>query len=162
VIAFLDDDKKKKGKRLEGVSIYNTEDDLEDLLRANNVAHVIISIQNISQARKQAIIEKVLNHDAKILNVPPVNSWINGELSFKQIKKVRIEDLLERDPIKLDTESIRKALSGKVILITGGAGSIGSELVRQIIPFKPSRSSSWTRLSPRCMTWRLRYLNISV
>ena len=139
VIAFVDDDKKKKGKRLEGVSIYNTEDDLEDLLRANNVAHVIISIQNISQSRKQAIIEKVLNHDAKILNVPPVNSWINGELSFKQIKKVKIEDLLERDPIKLDTESIRKALSGKIILITGGAGSIGSELVRQIIPFKPSR-----------------------
>ncbi|MCX6273716.1 MAG: nucleoside-diphosphate sugar epimerase/dehydratase [Bacteroidetes bacterium] len=139
VIAFVDDDKKKKGKRLEGVSIYNTEDDFEDLLRANNVAHVIISIQNISPQKKQAIIEKVLNHDAKILNVPPVNSWINGELSFKQIKKVKIEDLLEREPIKLDMESIRKALSGKVILITGGAGSIGSELVRQIIPFQPAK-----------------------
>ncbi|MEO8086114.1 MAG: nucleoside-diphosphate sugar epimerase/dehydratase [Bacteroidota bacterium] len=139
VIAFVDDDKKKKGKRLEGVSIFNTDDDLEDLLRANSVAHVIISIQNISQQRKQTIIEKVLDHDAKILNVPPVDNWINGELSLKQIKKVKIEDLLERDPIKLDTESIRKALSGKVILITGGAGSIGSELVRQIIPFKPAR-----------------------
>lgn len=139
VIAFVDDDKKKKGKRLEGVSIYHTDDDLEDLLRANSVAHVIISIQNISPHRKQTIIEKVLNHDAKILNVPPVNSWINGELSFKQIKKVKIEDLLERDPIRLDTESIKRALSGKTILITGGAGSIGSELVRQIIPFKPSR-----------------------
>jgi FlaA1/EpsC-like NDP-sugar epimerase len=139
VIAFVDDDKKKKGKRLEGVSIYNTDDDLEDLLRANSVAHVIISIQNISQQRKQAIIEKVLNHDAKILNVPPVNNWINGELSFKQIKKVKIEDLLERDPIKLDMESIRKAVSGKTILVTGGAGSIGSELVRQIIPFKPAK-----------------------
>lgn len=139
VIAFVDDDKNKKGKRLEGVSIYNTEDDLEDLLRSNNVAHVIISIQNISQQRKQIIIEKVLKYDAKILNVPPVNGWINGELSFKQIKKVKIEDLLERDPIRLDTERIKQALSGKVILITGGAGSIGSELVRQIIPFKPGK-----------------------
>jgi len=139
VIAFVDDDKKKKGKRLEGVSIYNTDDDLEDLLRANSVAHVIISIQNISNQRKQTIIEKVLDHDAKILNVPPVNNWINGELSFKQIKKVKIEDLLERDPIRLDMESIRTVLSGKTILITGGAGSIGSELVRQIIPFKPAR-----------------------
>ncbi len=139
VIAFVDDEKKKKGKRLEGVTIYHTEDDLEDLLRANNVAHVIISIQNISPQRKQEIIEKVLKYDAKILNVPPVNNWINGELSFKQIKKVMIEDLLERDPIKLNTDSIRKELSGKIILITGGAGSIGSELVRQIIPFKPAK-----------------------
>ncbi len=139
VIAFVDDDKKKKGKRLEGVKIYNTKDDLEDLLRANSVAHVIISIQNISPQRKQDIIEMVLNHDAKILNVPPVNNWINGELSFKQIKKVKIDDLLEREPIRLDTERIRSVISGKTILITGGAGSIGSELARQIIPFKPEK-----------------------
>jgi FlaA1/EpsC-like NDP-sugar epimerase len=139
VIAFIDDDKNKSGKHLEGVPIYSTDNDLENLLRANNVAHVIISIQNILPHRKQEIIEKVLQSDAKILNVPPVNHWINGELSFKQIKKIKIEDLLERDPIQLDMEIIRQQLAGKVILITGGAGSIGSELVRQIIPFKPKR-----------------------
>jgi FlaA1/EpsC-like NDP-sugar epimerase len=139
VLAFIDDDKTKVGKHMEGIPIYNTDHDLEDLLRANNVAHVIISIQDILPHRKQEIIEKVLQYDAKILNVPPVNHWINGELSFKQIKKIKIEELLERDPIKLDMDVIQSQLEGKIILITGGAGSIGSELVRQIIPFKPKR-----------------------
>jgi FlaA1/EpsC-like NDP-sugar epimerase len=139
VIAFVDDQQSKAGKRLEDVPIYQTENDLEDLLRTNNVAHVIISIQNISPQRKQHLIEKVLKYDAKVLSVPPVTNWINGELSFKQIKKVKIEDLLERDQIQLDMEIIRQQLTGKIILITGGAGSIGSELVRQIIPFKPQK-----------------------
>lgn len=137
VIAFVDDDLAKSGKTLEGVKIYNADDDLEDLLRANNVNQLILSIQNISSVRKQQIIEKCLPYDVNILNVPPVNSWINGELSFKQIKQIKIEDLLERDPIHLDLDKISSALSGKTVLITGGAGSIGSEIVRQIIPFNP-------------------------
>lgn len=139
VIAFLDDDPKKVGKLLEGIRIYNPDKDLEDLLRANSVAQIVISIQNIANERRQSIIEKCLAYDTKILNVPPVNSWINGELSFKQIKKIKIDDLLGRDPIKLDTELIKEAYSNKVILITGGAGSIGSEIVRQIIPFHPKK-----------------------
>jgi FlaA1/EpsC-like NDP-sugar epimerase len=139
VVAFVDDDKNKVGKHIEGVQVFSTENDLEDLLRANNVANVIISIQNIPPHRRQAIIEKVLQYDAKVLTVPPVNHWINGELSFKQIKKIKIEELLERDPIQLDMEVIRQQLAGKVILLTGGAGSIGSELVRQIIPFNPKQ-----------------------
>jgi len=138
VVAFIDDDKKKSEKTLEGVTIYNT-DDLDDIIRANNVAQVIISIQKITPQRRQEIIEKFLKYDLKVLSVPPVNNWINGELSFKQIKKVKIEDLLERDSIKLDTEIILQEVTGKTILITGGAGSIGSELIRQIIPFKPKK-----------------------
>ena len=136
VIAFIDDDLKKKGKTVEGIRIYHSSE-LEDLLRANLVFHMIISIQNISPAQKQSIIEMCLSNDVRILNVPPVTSWINGELSFKQIKKIRIEDLLERDPISLDVDMIRAQLTGKTILITGGAGSIGSEIARQIIPFRP-------------------------
>jgi FlaA1/EpsC-like NDP-sugar epimerase len=136
VLAFIDDHPAKRGKTLEGIRIYDSSE-LEDLLRANRIKHVIISIQNISQAKKQQIIEDCLNYDVRILNVPPVTNWINGELSFKQIKKVRIEDLLERDPIHLDMDLIQNQLSGKTILITGGAGSIGSEIARQVIPFKP-------------------------
>ena len=136
VIAFIDDDLNKKGKTVEGIRIYHSSE-LEDLLRANLVFHMIISIQNISPAQKQSIIEICLSNDVRILNVPPVTSWINGELSFKQIKKIKIEDLLERDPISLDVDMIRVQLTGKTILITGGAGSIGSEIARQIIPFRP-------------------------
>lgn len=138
VAAFIDDDTTKEGKTVEGIRIFNTSE-LKQLLLANNVAHLIISIQNLGTDKKQKVIEICLANDVHILNVPPVTSWINGELSFKQIKKIKIEDLLERAPIKLDLDIIRNELTDKTILITGGAGSIGSEIARQIIPFKPKK-----------------------
>jgi FlaA1/EpsC-like NDP-sugar epimerase len=73
------------------------------------------------------------------LTVPPVSSWINGELSFKQIKKINIEELLERDAIKLDEDNISKQVKNKTVLVSGAAGSIGSEIVRQLIKYKPSK-----------------------
>jgi FlaA1/EpsC-like NDP-sugar epimerase len=136
VVAFVDDDPKKSGKKIEGVEIYNS-NQLEKLQQNNDVKHLIISIQNITTSRKQQIVDTCLKYNTRILNVPPVQSWINGELSFKQIKKLKIEDLLGRDPIQLDLNKIQKELTGKVVLVTGAAGSIGSEIVRQIIPFKP-------------------------
>ena len=139
VIAFVDDEENKSGKTLEGIEIFNSKKDLDDLLRNHPQASLIISIQNISPKRKQEIIEKCLSYDTKVLNVPPVNSWINGQLSFNQLRKIKIEELLEREPILLDKEKIKAELTGKIILITGGAGSIGSELVRQIIPFNPQK-----------------------
>ena len=138
VLAFIDDAPGKAGKKLEGVTIYSF-DKLEELLKSSNVAHVVISVQNLHPKRKQDIVDLCLNYNSKVLNVPPVSTWINGELSFKQIKKVRIEDLLERDPIKLDEEDIHKQISGKSVLITGAAGSIGNEMVRQIIRFNPGK-----------------------
>ncbi len=139
VMAFVDDNENKTGKTLEGIEIFNSRNDLDDLLRTHPEANLIISIQNISAKRKQEIIEKCLSYDTRVLNVPPVNSWINGQLSFNQLRKIKIEELLEREPIELNKEKIKEELEGKVILITGGAGSIGSEIVRQIIPFHPKR-----------------------
>lgn len=139
ILAYVDDAVNKTGKTLEGIEIFNADDDLEDLLRSNTVFQLIISIQNISPQRKQQIIEKCLSYDVKILNVPPVDSWINGQLSFKQIKKIKIEDLLEREPIQLHHENLRRQIKDKTVLITGGAGSIGAEIVRQLIPFEPAK-----------------------
>ncbi len=138
VLAFIDDDPQKEGKILEGIPIVSFKK-LNDLLSKNDVAHVIISVQNISPTRKKALVEICLNYTTKILNVPPVSDWINGELSFKQIKKIRIEELLERESILLDVEKIKKQLTEKTILITGAAGSIGSEIVRQVIQFSPKK-----------------------
>ncbi|HTB30480.1 MAG TPA: nucleoside-diphosphate sugar epimerase/dehydratase [Bacteroidia bacterium] len=138
VLAFLDEDERNWGKRLEGVTIYSP-DRLHDLLENNNVAHLVLSTSDISYERKNEITDTCLTFNTKVLNVPPINHWINGELSFKQIKKVKIEDLLERDPIVLDKDKIESQLKGKTVLITGAAGSIGSEIVRQIIPYKPEK-----------------------
>lgn len=136
VVAFVDDDPKKAGKKLEGIRIYSAAD-LDDIQQSEDIKHLIIAIQNISPVRKQQIVESCLKYNTRVLNVPPVRYWINGELSFKQIRKVHIEDLLDREPIRLDTAKIKSEITGKVILVTGAAGSIGSELVNQIIPFKP-------------------------
>lgn len=138
VLAFIDDDQKKEGKILEGIPIKGIKK-LDDLLSKNDVAHLIISVQNLSAERKKDLVDSCLAYDTKVLNVPPVSSWINGELSFKQIKKIRIEELLERDPIVIDIENIKKQLSEKTILITGAAGSIGSEIVRQVSHFNPKK-----------------------
>lgn len=138
VIGFIDDDPSKTGKKVEGVSIYGFSK-LETLLSQSEIENVIISVQNLKPERKKEIVDACILHKTPVLSVPPVSSWINGQLSFKQIRKIRIEDLLERDEIKLDTELIEKELHDKVVLITGAAGSIGSELTRQILTYKPKK-----------------------
>ncbi|MEO1712617.1 MAG: nucleoside-diphosphate sugar epimerase/dehydratase, partial [Bacteroidota bacterium] len=94
-------------------------------------------LPTVGADRRQSVVEVCLEHQVKVLNIPPVSQWINGELSFSQIRKVRIEDLLERDPIQLDQAEIEAQIRGKAVLITGAAGSIGSELVRQVIQYHP-------------------------
>ena len=136
VVAFIDDDPKKTGKKLESISIHAATA-IEKLIKKKNIKHLIIAIQNISPERKQFIVEIGILHKIYVLNVPPVQSWINGELSFKQIRKVNIEDLLGRDQILLQLEKIKEEIYQKTILVTGAAGSIGSEMVRQILPFEP-------------------------
>jgi FlaA1/EpsC-like NDP-sugar epimerase len=137
VVGFIDDDEKKKGRSLEGVFVYPASK-LGELIQENKVDSVIISIQNLSASVKNAIIDDCLQYGVRVLNVPPVAKWINGELSFNQIKSINIEELLERDPIKLDNALINEQLNHKTILITGAAGSIGSELARQCIKYNPA------------------------
>jgi FlaA1/EpsC-like NDP-sugar epimerase len=136
LVAFLDDDPGKVGKKLEGIDIVNP-DKLKDLLESNAVGQVILAIMHFEPQRKQDLVDLCLEHEVKVLTVPPMMEWINGELSFNQIKKIKIEDLLERDEIRLDDRQIRSELTGKTIIITGAAGSIGSELARQIMNFHP-------------------------
>ncbi len=138
VVAFIDDAPNLKHKKLDGKTIYPT-DELVRILDENEVDLFIISGIDLPSSHKQQIVDLCLKHNVKVLNVPPMNKWINGELSFKQIRKIKIEELLEREPIKLDIGIIKEQINNKTILITGAAGSIGSELVRQIIRFEPAK-----------------------
>lgn len=137
-IGFIDDNAKKVGQKIENINIYSF-DRMAELIRRYSVAHIIVSAQQINAKRLQQIVDIALENNAKVLNVPPVNTWINGELSFKQIKRVKIEDLLERDPIELDNENIKSYIKNKTVLITGAAGSIGSEICRQVINYEPKK-----------------------
>ena len=138
VVAFIDDDKKIAGKKLEQIPIVHS-DGLEEILGSNEVEHLIVSIHNLPSDRLNEITEICLKYNVNVLTVPPVSQWINGELSFNQIKSVKIEDLLGRSQIKLDEKLTAKQLSDKVVLITGAAGSIGSEIVRQVVKYNPKQ-----------------------
>ncbi|MCX8144564.1 MAG: polysaccharide biosynthesis protein [Bacteroidia bacterium] len=136
VIAFIDDDEKKQGKRIENTMVYSPED-LDELVQDKSIDAIIISVQNLSTEKKQAIAEKALGLNLQVLYVPPVSRWINGQLNTHQIKSINIEDLLEREPINLNNPKVKEELHNKIILITGSAGSIGSEIARQCAYYQP-------------------------
>lgn len=139
LVAFFDDDEKKSGTKIEGITIYNSQKALQETIEKLKIKTIILSIQNILPRRKKEIIELCLGLNIDIKNVPPVERWINGELSTAQFKSVNIEDLLERDPIILDKRMISRQVGGKRILITGASGSIGSEIARQLRFFRPEK-----------------------
>ena len=138
VVAFLDDDKNKAGKKLEGADIYQSKK-LNDLLSSEKVDEIILAVPNLPQSRKAEIIKLALEHNVKVSQLPPATQWIGGELSVRQIRDIRIEDLLGREPIQLDNTQINQKLKGKIVLITGAAGSIGSELARQVLNYNPKK-----------------------
>jgi FlaA1/EpsC-like NDP-sugar epimerase len=136
VIAFIDEDKSKSGKKIEGVTIYGFEK-LGELLAKNVIEHLVISVQQLPPKKKQTIVDACLKHNTKVMNVPPVSSWTDGQLSYNQIRNIKIEDILVRDEIKLDVEKVGSEIFGKTVMITGASGSIGGELSRQILQFNP-------------------------
>lgn len=136
VVAFVDDIDKKSGKKIDDLQIFPI-DELPTLIVELNAKHLLLAKPFQTIEKKQEVIELGLNNGLTMLNVPKVEKWINGELSSKQIKNIRIEDLLERNPIQLDFNRIQQQVKGRTILVTGAAGSIGSEIVRQLIRFEP-------------------------
>ncbi len=138
VIAFLDDNVKKVGKKIEGVNIHYPSF-IDKILETKELDHLIIAFQGINPEKRRELIEKSIQFKVKVSNVPPPSDWINVELTYRQIQNVRIEDLLGRDSIKLDANVINQYITGKVIIVTGAAGSIGSELAKQIAQFNPKK-----------------------
>tara|TARA_R110002051_G_scaffold323219_2_gene416113 strand:- start:189 stop:2126 length:1938 start_codon:yes stop_codon:yes gene_type:complete len=135
VIGYIDNDHKKCGKHINGVPVYGKEVLTPTFIDLKNISEIIFSIQNIDPKKLRLMVEELVELSVKVKIVPPVEDWINGELKLSQIKQVQIEDLLERAPINITNSKINEELQGKVILVTGGAGSIGSELVRQICKY---------------------------
>ena len=136
IIGFIDDNKKMDKTRLQGVNIFHSSR-LESLVKEEGITQLIVAIQHPNEENRKRILEICLNNNVTVNKVPNPESWINGEFSAKQIGKVRIEDLLGRKPIVLDKQKISNELKGKVILVTGAAGSIGSGMVMQIANYEP-------------------------
>ncbi len=139
IVAWFDDNPLVVNKVLEGIRIYDAKKDLKEVVLKKNLDTIILSMQKLPAWRKQEFIDMCLELNVNMMHAPNVEHWLEGEFNVKELKKFRIEDVLEREPIILDTRYLEIQLEEKTILITGAAGSIGSEIVRQLSKFKPAR-----------------------
>jgi FlaA1/EpsC-like NDP-sugar epimerase len=136
VIAFIDDDRKKGSKNLNGAPILSF-NEFKEMAAIKPVDELIIATYTIPTKRKNEVVDFCLDHDIKVLSVPAYSKWAEGKFNSRQLQSIKIEDLLERDPIQINNNQIKSQIKGKRILVTGAAGSIGSEIVRQLIPYGP-------------------------
>lgn len=132
VIGFIDDDPKKVGKKLDRIKIYDGKRINKKFIKEKQINEIIISIQNIKSEKLLYFTDHLLELDVQVKIVPPLSKWIHGDLEANQIKQVKIEDLLDRKPISIDNPIVKREVNNKVILVTGAAGSIGSEISRQL------------------------------
>ncbi len=138
IMGFLEDDPVKIGNVLDGVRIYSArKTDLENLLKESAFDELIIASKNVSLERRNELVDSCIQHQVRVRVIPPIDKWAKGELSFNQIKEINIEDLLGRESIRLNKENVERDLKGKRICITGAAGSIGRELVKQVMGHHP-------------------------
>ncbi|WP_222535574.1 nucleoside-diphosphate sugar epimerase/dehydratase [Pedobacter polysacchareus] len=135
IIAFVDDDLRKVGKTIDGVKILDASQ-LEHLIVKHEVDEIIFASYTIPSDRKNQVVDVCLEHNVKILNIPSPDVWAKGQVTTAQIQNLNIEDLLNRKTIEIDIDGIQNQLKDKRILITGAAGSIGSEVVRQLLKFE--------------------------
>ena len=140
VAAFIDDDESKISQKLNRVPVLRARTALsEKFVKENDIKQIIIAIPTIKSRHKQAITNRALKLGLEVKAVPHITTWIDGGFTSNQIENIKIEDLLERESIKLDNTNIAREVSGKVVMVTGAAGSIGSEICRQLIQYNPSK-----------------------
>lgn len=141
VVGFMDNNRAMTGKRLSGKPIYSEEQVFGKVLEDFNISEIIWAVE-LSEANpvyRKMLFDKCLTHGIHIREVAPMENWQDGKPNANHLQEVRIEDLLGRDPIELDMNRISRGLKDSVVLVTGAAGSIGSEIVRQLLSFEVSK-----------------------
>lgn len=139
IIGIIDDDKTKKGKYLHGVKIIGDRNDIVDTAKAYRVDEIIIAIPAASAQETKQILDICKQTGCELKRLPGMYQLVNGDVSISKLKDVDVNDLLGREPIKVDLDSIMGYVSGKVVMVTGGGGSIGSELCRQVASHQPKQ-----------------------
>ena len=138
VVALLDDDKSMFGREVFGVKVLGAIQDLADVYRRKQAQHVIIAMPSAHHEKRRQAMELASRLGLDVLTVPAIDDLISGKVSISQIRKVDVEDLLGRDAVKLDNTGLDALIAGNPVLVSGAGGSIGSELCRQILKYKPS------------------------
>lgn len=135
IIAFLDNNRKLQGKNLNGIPVFAPKKLTGAFLEKYRINTMIFAIRDIPVSEKTDMYRFAVNLGLEVLEVPAVNNWLNGQFQLNQLKRIKVQDLLSREPIQLNMKRIADGLRNKRILVTGAAGSIGSEIVRQLTHF---------------------------
>lgn len=138
-VGVVDDDKNKQGKCVYDVPVLGTIDDVDQIVKNHCIDEIIICIANINPQRKREIINICKKTDAKIKTIPGIYEIIDGKVNITKFRDVQIEDLLGREPIKMNLDDMNGIIKDKIIMVTGGGGSIGPELCRQIVKYEPKQ-----------------------
>ena len=138
-VGLVDDEPAKIGGRIHGVSVIGSIDDLPRLVRKRAVEEVLIAIPSATGRQMRRITALCEQSGARFRTVPGMSDLINGKVTAEQLRDVKLDDLLGREPIHFDLQAVRQQLTGKVVMVTGAAGSIGSELCAQLLYYKPSK-----------------------
>lgn len=139
VVGFVDDDPNKLGTYLSGIKVLGTVKDINHLIDENNIDMVTIAIPSLSSARLKEIFEQIESLEIKVNTMPSMEELAVGKITMSRLKEIDVVDLLGRDEVQLDIDTIKDQLTDKVILVTGAGGSIGSEICRQVIKFNPEK-----------------------
>lgn len=134
-IGLVDDDTSKRGMRLHGVEVLGTTEDLPRLAHSTGAKLIVIAVPSASRDEMQQIVGRCLETKVEFRIVPPLHELLDGTARVSQVRRVQVEDLLGRDAVELDLDAVRAELVGRTVMVTGGAGSIGSELARQVAGF---------------------------
>ena len=134
---FIADEPDLYDKLIMGVRVFPNDENLFDILAQKGVKTVIVSPAKRNELKKEENLDRFLKHNIKLLTAPPLSEWNQRGLESGDIKEIQIEDLLQRDPIQIDIRKVASHLEGKRVMITGAAGSIGSEIMRQVATFNP-------------------------
>ena len=138
--AFVDDDPKRAKSQINTIKVYSPEKALKpEFIEKYSIDVMIVAIPSLSEERKKEIIEKGLALNLVVKSIPSFDKWVDGKISTNQIQDIKIEDLLGRKPIQLSNQNVSREIMGKVVLVTGAAGSIGSEICRQVMHYSPAK-----------------------
>ena len=135
---FLDDDPGRRGMRIDGVPVLGTIDEVGAVARSRGIQEVIIAIPSADRRAMRRIVERCLAAAVTMKIGPGLEALLSGRARVSEIREVRLEDLLRREPVRLDPWTIREALQGRRVLVTGAGGSIGSEICRQVAALEPA------------------------
>ena len=134
---FIADEPELIGKELMGVKVYPNDEYLIDKLREKDVEVIIVSPAKMDALKEGDMADRLMENGYKLMTAPPLSDWKSATLNQNDLKEIQIEDLLQRDPIQMDMKKVASHLEGKRVMITGAAGSIGSEIMRQVATFNP-------------------------